>query len=342
LPENKRRVAAKKALAKVAGEVAPTDPREKLAALKDEVRERAKNSYYGQLKRRDTLTMLKPVITASGWKLRFGDGKADPEYSIPAYAPWHYVRHLKRADCFMSHHILFNVVAKQTSRPFVPSFCHHCWKVVVRPKSLAGLFALLDIQKNHPDLEQYACKCGIERRPTVFGAYGGYFYNTSFEAGMQCYKTVRRVVDETDRLGEETPVIYKRACTEYELAIGPSHLWEPPTPEQLEVEENIANTIVREAPTQPTMPQHVIDNVHRNWIEFAFFVGDPTYLEYTGGIPLVRPYVTYHDRDPWKEEHIDLQAVLTWDEIDRRGMLDEKAYTDWKEATDPYRHQMGE
>lgn len=349
LPKNKKKIQAKKANASEIQETAGVTPEEKAAALQalmqekaEELANRAKNSYYGKLKRNDVLTFLKPAITSAQWKARFGDGKIEPEYGMPLYAPWHYVRPLKKANCFMSHQILFDVVSPQTSRRFVPSFCHQCWKVVVRPQSLAGLFALLNIQLEHPYIAkemEYPCKCGIERRPTVFGGYGGYFYNNSFDEGKQCYLDVRKVVDETDRLGPETPVIYKRACTEYELAIGPSHLWEPPSQEQLDLEEAIANTIVCNAPQQP-MPQHLIDNVHRNWIEFAFFIGDKTYLEYTGGIPLIRPYITYHDRDPWKDPPPEFDAVLSWEELQQRGFLQEKDTANW-EPPPQMRHDMG-
>jgi len=189
--------------------------------------------------------------------------------------------------CGLWHQVMFDVVFRHLGKNWVPSKCQQCFKVVVRPKTLRQLFALLELQKrlNRP------CKCGIERRETVHGLYGGYFYNWGLHEGRKCYDIVRQAVDEDKELGPDVPVLLKRACTEYELKCGDSDKWTV-EPEQLEVEAQLERWLVDDD-YEHRQAEKLVHNVHRKWIEWAFANGDKTFADFTDGEPLYPEYITY-------------------------------------------------
>jgi hypothetical protein len=272
--------------------------------MEDEI----KRPYYEELVRNDVIDFLKPLLEKRGYKLRWGDGKLVAEYRMLHEVPWIYVRSPEHYDCHLWHNVIFDVVSTKTANRFVPTKCQSCWKVVARPKTLAGLFAIGDIQQNI--LTQYSCKHGIERRPTVHGLYGAYWYNSSIEDGLKCYEDVREEVNKHEDLGEDIPVLLKRGCTEFELACGPSDKWRT-SKEQVRLEEMIERNIVRDFVLQK-QPDHLVRHVHRQWIEFAYENGDETYKRYTDGKPLFRPYVTYHHLldELNKNGKIDVESIL--------------------------------
>ena len=255
-------------------------------------------SYYSQVSNDDIIGHLRHLLSSGAFKLRDSDGKI--EITTPAMVwdtPWHHISHDPFLDCHKWHKIMFELfsLTAREGKSFVPTACQQCWKVVVKPRTLLGLFALmnLEIELDRPS------KCGIEIRPTVHGLYGGYFYNHSLEDGLECYKLVKDRVSKTLHLGTDqnggkidTPVILKRACTEFEAKVGASDKWEI-TPEQIRIETLVNRWLVSDS-TMRTQPAHAIAHVHKSWIEYAYMNGDSTYLNFTGGEPLYRPYVTYH------------------------------------------------
>jgi hypothetical protein len=258
-----------------------------------------KPSYYEHLLAHDIVEHLRPLWERSGFKLRESDGKfvGNPQSAIEG--PWRYVKHKHGTDCYTWHHVLFDIFSKGNviGYPFVPSKCHQCFKVVVRPKTLKQLFLLekLEMAMGVP------CKCGIEVRDSVgpnpgdspgIGLYGGYFYCTGLQEGIERYKQVRKAVNEYEGLGWEVPVILKRACTEFELLCGDSTKWTI-TPEQLVIEDMVDRYLVKDDVTR-YQSDHVIKHIHKKWIEYAYKCGDPTYAEFTDGKPLYKPPVTYH------------------------------------------------
>jgi hypothetical protein len=178
---------------------------------------------------------------------------------------------------------------------FITTACLNCWKVVVKPKTIIQLLDLYEIEKSMG----VPCKCGTEHRLTTTTLYGGYFYNRGQEEGQRRYEEVRALVDE--HLGEDVPVILKRACTEYEIGSpsgpkpwGPSDKWPELTEEQKELERLVLENF---PPTGFNTPQNdiIIANVIQRWIHHAYKHGDMTVRELTGGNPLYKPYVTYHN-----------------------------------------------
>ena len=124
------------------------------------------------------------------------------------------------------------------------------------------------------------------------------------EEGLERYQQVRQKVDEWPGLGPDIEVFLKRACTEYEHACGDSDTWEI-TKDQLEIEGLINRWVVSDD-IEHKQPEKLIEHTHRQWIEWAYANGDPTYADFTGGKPLYRPYKTYqHVGDPKVKNKIE-------------------------------------
>lgn len=179
---------------------------------------------------------------------------------------------------------------------FIPQNCHHCFKIVVRPKTLRDLFKVREVQKKL-DLPS---KCGIEERPHVHALYGAYWYcpvSEGLKGARELYEKVRAEVEAA--LGPEAPVILKRGCTEMELAHGPSDRWTytaAHASQELQLDKVYA--IRRRENVQP---DYLEPRIISRWIEWAYSHGDETYLEFTEG-PLTRPVVTYHDSEHKDED----------------------------------------
>jgi len=241
---------------------------------------------YQDLVRNDVVYLVEELLRRGSYKFRDGDGKLVGDFITSYNTPWRHVKHLHGYDCEKWHRVMFDIIGAKLPQRFVPSRCQECWKVVVRPRTLKELFHLLDIQLrlNRPS------KCGIERRETVHGLYGGYFYNRSIEEGMERYVEVRREVDE--HISPDVVVILKRGCTEFEHACGDSKYWKV-EPWQAALEEVIEQWICTYDMEKP-QPELVLNHVYREWIEFAYANGDGTYKEFTGGKPLYPALRTYH------------------------------------------------
>ena len=246
-------------------------------------------SYYDDLKGRNIVRLLQPFLKTGVLDMRGSDGKFVANLKVAWDSPWAHTRNSYETNCFWWKDVLFHGIVERhvpKERQFVPIGCQNCFKVVVRPKTLEGLFTLERIQHR---LDRPS-KCGIETRSTVFGNYGGYFYNRGLQAGLECYNEVRQAVDE--EIGVDTKVILKRGCTEMELSVGRSDDWEI-KPEQAAFEARFNTLILNDLPVF-SQADHVKDEVRQKWIERAYDVGDETVLHYNGGEPLFPDYVTYH------------------------------------------------
>ena len=248
-----------------------------------------KQSYYEWLCCNDIVDMCKELLQKGGWTFRLEDNKLYGEGIPSPDTPWVHLKHSHWLDCTTWHRVMFDVIGKKLGQQFVPSGCMNCYKVVVRPKTVRQLFALEALQRklNKPS------KCGIEIRQSVHGLYGGYFYNEGLAAGKECYKVVRQAVNDDPELGPNVGVLLKRACTEYEHALGDSRKWEI-TDYQLMIEDLVNQKIVR-SDSSRQQPEEIQINVKRRWIEWAYANGDGTYQDFTNGKPLYPPYATYHE-----------------------------------------------
>jgi hypothetical protein len=251
-----------------------------------------RGNLYLRMSNLDLVTKLQPLLERQGYILRTSDSKFYPRNAGMSWdAPWIYVQHDPTLRCDLYHRVFYNLLDHIHSR------CRQCWKVVVRPKTVVQLIDLYEFQREMG----VPCKCGLERRTTVCGLYGGYFYTRSLEQGRKRYEQVRALVDE--RLSLDVPVILKRYCTEFELGgqggikgKGPSDKTPPATEEEMEYERYVEAHFPPVGGGNP-MPDHLIATTIRRWIHYAFEHGDLTYLELTGGEKLTREYVTYHEED---------------------------------------------
>jgi hypothetical protein len=179
---------------------------------------------------------------------------------------------------------------------FIPQNCYHCFKIVVRPKTLSDLFKVREIQRK---LDRPS-KCGIEERKHVHALYGAYWYcpiSEGLEGARKLYEIVKTEVEVA--LGPETGVILKRGCTEMELSQGPSDRWHYTQAHALmEMKLDQVYEIRRREKIQPG---YIEPRIISSWIEWAHRHGDETYLEFTDG-PMTRPVVTYHDSDHRNED----------------------------------------
>lgn len=248
-----------------------------------------KLNFYKWLKAHDVVTWLEPLRRKHNWRWRAGDLKLELRSGVAPVLPWNYTVPGQQ-DCYIWACLMFENPHIKPTFQFVPEYCHGCYKVVVRPKTLVQLFALEKLQ--------YAlgrpAKCGIEVRDYTPALYGGYFYNRSVEEGQECYEVVREAINKDPLLGEDVKVYLKHACTEMERKYGPSDQWEEITDAQKEVEKLIQDHIVYD-PTIQDQPKHFLVHTHRRWIEWAFQHGDETYLTFTGGEPIEPAPVTYHE-----------------------------------------------
>lgn len=250
-------------------------------------------SLYDWLKGHDVMSWLKPLWSTNNWTIN-SDGKLEVVRLHTAMdSPWVHHGHTGWARCMLWSRIMFYGVSLKMSQhfadgnPWVPSGCQKCWKVVVRPQNLAQLFALdeLEINLGRPS------KCGIEVRDSVFGLYGGYFYNLGQDVGQECYQAVRDAVDK--EIESDVPVILKRGCTEMEHIVGPSDQWT--ISEEQQIMEDLINKWVVDPQDNDDQPGPVVWRIKRKWIEYAYKNGDETYKLFTGGKPIVPGYVTYHE-----------------------------------------------
>jgi hypothetical protein len=244
-------------------------------------------SYYEDLKSRNYIRLVEPLLKAGVLSMRGSDGKFVANLSVEYGGPWVHTKPSYETNCFWWKDVTFHTIVEKclpAENRFVPIGCQDCFKVVVRPKTLRKLF---DLEKLQGELN-LPSKCGIEIRPSVNGNYGGYFYNRGLPAGLECWKVVRKAVD--DRLGSDVAVILKRACTEMEHAMGRSDEWTV-TPKQISFEMEFAQRCVNDLPVI-IQSDHAKDEVRQKWIEHAYSVGDQTYAEFTDG-PLYPDYVTY-------------------------------------------------
>jgi len=237
---------------------------------------------YAKVAKLDVMTKAMPLFN-QGYFIR-GDGKIDAPKHIDHNTPWIYTGNpgtRKFRKCPLWHKVYFPYYN------IVPIGCHECWKVVVKPKTLRELMELHEVMKT---LDSRPGKCGIEQRQTVFGLYGGYFYNDSLEAGRECWEFVRSLVND---INPNISVILKRACTEFEHAFGPSNQWEI-SDDQRDLEEQLDQLFVQNIPWYP-QPEQLKRPIIRDWIHVAYTYGAETYKQVTNSKPLFPPYVTYHN-----------------------------------------------
>jgi hypothetical protein len=192
----------------------------------------------------------------------------------------------RATGCFYWLHIFFGRYG------VVSPECQGCWKIVAKPKTLAQLFALhnLQLKMGMPS------KCGIEQRPYVSRLYGGYWYvplGASLEEAQAQHRLVRNRV--RNEVGEDVEVILKKACTEMEQRYGDTGNWKFSQENQLMYERlkkayamNEELSVDNELKRMHTMVM---------WIEWAANHNDPTYKSFATDVLFDVPYRDYQSDD---------------------------------------------
>jgi len=222
---------------------------------------------------------IKPVLAARGFVFQ-DDGKVACPQRNPRHSLWIYFGNSPNRRCDLWHHVYFQYF------DFIPSACHECWKVTIRPSTIAELFRLYELQKrmNRPS------KCGIDRRLYTHGLYAGFLYCDGFDHGKETYAAA--ISSIAGEISSGTPVTLKKGCTEFEMRHGPSLEWSV-TEEQLRI-ETVLDKVFISNPRRNTASESLIRHIHMEWIKWAYAWGDSTYRELTNGKDLYPELTTYH------------------------------------------------
>jgi len=206
-----------------------------------------------------------------------------PRY-LKSETPWLHNGPDAFKTCGLDHGVVFNNFG------FIPEGCQKCWKVCLGVKDFHNTVKLNEYQQTCG----MPSKCGMEVRDYTPKHWGGYFYNDSFDQGMDCYERVKTDLD--DHLGSDNyKVILKRGCTEMEFIVGPSPLWHI-TDKDREIYKLIKDFVVVESSRLP-QNELVRANTKMKWMLWAHANGDMSYKEYNGGESLFPSYVSYHERN---------------------------------------------
>lgn len=197
---------------------------------------------------------------------------------------WVHVRHGPSLDCGFLSVVGF---AGAYARKAVPYGCRECFKLKVSLRTLRQLVATWQIAKSIKCLSKW----GIDfYNPMSQDVYAGYFYTSGLDAARVLFKTAREAFAADPNLGPDIPMTIKRGCSEYEAAVGPSDRYEF-TPEMAELEAYLKSRFRDRPALDP------INVALAFWIDFAFRMGDDTYLDFTGGKRL-RPKTLTYDPSP--------------------------------------------
>lgn len=213
---------------------------------------------------------------------------------------WHWIKQPEKANCSVWINLINNgihtLIPKKEDR-FVPSECQSCWKVVVRPKTLVGLFELEALMERWG----FPSKCGIEVRDHTPAGYGGYFYTKSKQAGFERLEAVREALADNEIL-RDAEAYLKRGCTEFEMGVGDSADWKV-REGQREIEDAILGYFrLNNITMYSEQPPEEIENAHKNWVLYGWrmssITGDYSYRLYLDrtemeGHPFLRPIRRY-------------------------------------------------
>lgn len=239
---------------------------------------------YEAIQGRDPIDILAPLFE-KGWYIDKKDCKLKRPLAINVESPWIYVNPNPNIDC------IFNFNTYEVLK-IVPRVCRGCFKVVIRPNTVAQLIKLYEIMSTIFIDKGLNCKCGVEDRKYVSANYGGYNYNRGLEQGEKSYVIIRKIVD--DHIGSDVGVILKRGCTEMELSTGPSKDYV--VPDWADALEDKIMEVLELPLTKTSTPKIIADHTIRKWLEFAWDRGDKTCLEFSDGIPIFPNKIdTYHE-----------------------------------------------
>ena len=218
---------------------------------------------------------------ASGQLLEDKDGALRLANERQRGGNWADVIHGPPLGCNFLMNFLFHQAYAESA---VPHGCSACYKVKVVPRTLRELVAAWGIGKRI----ECRSKWGVDFYNRYSqNIYAGYFYTSGLDMARTIFKVVREAFNDDPKLGPDIAMWIKRGCSEYEAALGPSDRYEF-APELAELEAYLKSRY-RANDKRAALPPVPLGN----WIEFAFRIGDDTYLDFTGGKRLRPKAMTY-------------------------------------------------
>ncbi|GAA0295998.1 hypothetical protein GCM10009087_02180 [Sphingomonas oligophenolica] len=185
-------------------------------------------------------------------------------------------------NCVFLNSFLFSQVYRKAA---VPKGCEPCYKVKLVPRSLRELVALYEVARAIP----CGSKWGVDFfNPHSQNLYAGYFFVDGLEAARALVPLVREAIAGNAKIGDDLPIVIKRGCSNYEVALGPSESYSF-RPELSEIESYLQT---RWRPPKLST-KSLAEILYGTWVPFAFQIGDDSYLDFTGGKPLHRKTQTY-------------------------------------------------
>lgn len=235
---------------------------------------------------RDFRRKRENLLASGKWKLNQA-GKICRTFQGGAWkTPWIFLTKPRRKYCGY-----WNDVFTQEFE-LIPMYCRfNCWKTVIKPPTVKGLFHLYEALKQF----ELPSKCGMDLRTYTYGAWAGFIYGDSLAQGRRYYNLMREV------LPGDFSMILKRGCTEMEK-LKPSNEWDDVTENDLLKEEWLNDSFEFEE-ADYFQSEWLKQGIKEKWIERAIEIGDPTAREMAETMSknseiwpkLVVESVTYHE-----------------------------------------------
>jgi hypothetical protein len=192
----------------------------------------------------------------------------------------------RRLGCQFLNGFLFEQIYAKGAVPFG---CRACFKIKVSTRTLRALVAMKAIAEATPYSTKSGAAVDQPENPDVFCTY---IYFRGLDEARAAHAEIRAAVDAHPHLGGAVVMTIKRGCSNYERALGPSDSYSfDPRLEALEA--GLAERFVETAAPADTSKEAGDALRMLNLIRVAYRIGDDTYLDFTGGKPLLPPLVSY-------------------------------------------------
>jgi len=221
---------------------------------------------------------------------------------LQSNTPWCHAKSTPGKRCALDHNITFK------HWKIIHPRCMECWKVCVTLPQMGGFEQLLNLEQLQLRMG-YASKCGMEMRDYTPKFWGGYWYTESFDGGRDRFNEVKEALKKHVSEEAAESLILKRACTEFEMAKGPSPYWHN-TREEEKMLDRI-ESMVSMPYSNNEQSDLVKNNVRLKWVLWAHMNNDMSYKKYNGGKSLFPGYVTYHD-GPREDIKRDIAVALAY------------------------------
>jgi len=242
--------------------------------------------YANDLAEKDVVSKLK-VLTNAGYQWDASKSKLVLPHSwsgMQTDTPWVHTSVQNCKLCSLDHNVIFNNFG------IIPQRCMDCWKICCTIPDFNHLMRMKQMQQNW---FVTSSKCGIELRDYTPKHYGAYFYTGSLDEGRDVFPVLKEKIE--DEVGPDVHIILKRACTEFEIARGPSPAWYL-SPAQKDIIELIEHYVDHRG-TNIRQDDIIKIHVMAKWMLWAHANGDMSYVPYNGGMKLFADYVQYQEGD---------------------------------------------